>query len=428
MNILHKIFKNQLFKVASLNSFGVIIRIITGFISSKAIAYFIGPSGMALMGNLRNFTSLLENIGILGLQNGIVQNCANNNESKQPINRLVSSLFWTFFLLALSLSCIIFFGNAFFGKLIFGEKTNYNFVLKIIAITLPFQVLHLFFVSVLNGFSEYKKVTYISIYSYLIGLLISLFLMWQYGIHGALISISLLSIFQLLFSGFYFEKYFSFRLILQNRNVDFRTIKHLLPFGLMTLFSSVVGPIIYIFIRNLITKETTLEAAGLYEAMQRISSFYMMFITSLITFYFLPELSKAKTKEYELKITIAFYKSIIPIFSVGLLLIYFSRNFIIEMLLTSEFGQVSNLFLGQLLGDFFRSLALILGIQFYSKKLMKGYFLTEIISFTMLFFSSFILIKLYGSEGAVMAYAITYGAYFFILFFYFRKLFLKPTI
>lgn len=414
-----------MFKVASLNSFGILVRIITGFISSKAIAYFIGPSGMALMGNLRSFTSSLENIGILGLQNGIVQNCANNDESKQPINQWVSSLFWTFLLLALSLSCIVFFGHTFFGKLIFGEITNYDFVLKIIAIVLPFQVLHLFFVSVLNGFSEYKKVTYISIYSYLVGLLISLFLMWQYGIDGALISISLLSIFQFLFSGFYFDKHFSFLLILQNRKIDFRTIKHLLPFGFMTLFSSVVGPIIYIFIRNLITKETTLEDAGHYEAMQRISGFYMMFITSLITFYFLPELSKAKSIEKEQKITVAFYKSIIPVFGFGLLLIYFSRDFIIQLLLTNEFKQVSFLFIWQLLGDFFRALALILGIRFYAKKMMKGYFLTEIISFITLFFSSYMLIPLYGSKGAVMAYAFTYVFYFFLLVCFFKKSFVK---
>lgn len=423
MNILNKIFKNQLFKVASLNSYGILFRIITGFISSKAIAYFIGPSGMALMGNLRSFTSSLENIGILGLQNGIVQNCANNDEIIKFNNQWVYSLFWTFLLFALSLSCIVFFGNAFFGQLIFGETTNYDFVLKIIAIVLPFQVLHLFFVSVLNGFSEYKRVTYISIYSYLLGLLISLFLMWHYGLDGALISISIMSIFQFLLSGFYFGKHFSFLLILQDKRIDFRTLKHLLPFGFMTLFSSVVGPIIYIFIRNIITKETTLESAGHYEAMQRISGFYMMFITTLITFYFLPELSKAKSLEKEQKITVAFYKSIIPVFGFGLLLIYFSRDFIIHMLLTNDFKQVSYLFIWQLLGDFFRALSLILGIRFYVKKIIKGYFLTEIISFTTLFFSSYMLIPLYGSEGAVMAYALTYGIYFIVLVIFFRKIF-----
>ena len=425
MIILNKIFQNQLFKASSLSSFSILVRIITGFISSKAIAYFIGPSGMALMGNLRSFTSTIENIGILGLQNGIVQNCAKNNENKEQLNNWVTSLFWIFCSLALLLSFIVFLGNSFFSNQIFGSASEYHFVLYFITFVIPFQVLHLFFVAILNGFSEYKKVTAISVCSYLAGLLISLFLMWKFGINGALISISVLSVFQFLFSGYYFVKYFSFQLILLNRKIDFRNIKHILPLGLMTLFSAVLAPILYIFIRNLITKEVSLEAAGYYEAMQRISGFYMMFISTLITFYFLPELTKAKSLDKERKLTFAFYKGIIPIFGFGLVLIYFLRNFVIQVLLTKEFELVSDLFLWQLLGDFFRALALILGIRFYAKKMMKDYFVTEIISFTVLFSSSYLLIPKFGSEGAVMAYAVTYLLYFVILLFYFRKLFFK---
>ena len=425
MDIFKKITQNHLFKVTSLNSLSILVRIITGFISSKAIAYFIGPSGMALMGNLRNFTSTIENIGILGLQNGIVQNCAKNNENKEQLNNWVTSLFWIFCSLALLLSFIVFLGNRFFSNQIFGSASEYHFVLYFIAFVIPFQVLHLFFVAILNGFSEYKKVTAISVYSNVAGLLISLFLMWIFGINGALISISVLSVFQFLFSGYYFVQYFSFQLILLNRNVDFRNIKHILPLGLMTLFSAVLAPILYIFIRNLITKEVSLEAAGYYEAMQRISGFYMMFISTLITFYFLPELTNAKSLDKERKLTFAFYKGIIPIFGFGLVLIYFLRNFVIQVLLTKEFELVSDLFLWQLLGDFFRALALILGIRFYAKKMMKDYFVTEIISFTVLFTSSYLLIPKFGSEGAVMAYAVTYVLYFVVLLFYFRKLFFK---
>lgn len=425
MIILNKIFQNQLFKASSLSSLSILVRIITGFISSKAIAYFIGPSGMALMGNLRSFTSTIENIGILGLQNGIVQNCAKNNENKEQLNNWVTSLFWIFCSFALLLSFIVFLGNSFFSNQIFGSASEYHFVLYFITFVIPFQVLHLFFVAILNGFSEYKKVTAISVCSYLAGLLISLFLMWKFGINGALISISVLSVFQFLFSGYYFVKYFSFQLILLNRKIDFRNIKHILPLGLMTLFSAVLAPILYIFIRNLITKEVSLEAAGYYEAMQRISGFYMMFISTLITFYFLPELTKAKSLDKERKLTFAFYKGIIPIFGFGLVLIYFLRNFVIQVLLTKEFELVSDLFLWQLLGDFFRALALILGIRFYAKKMMKDYFVTEIISFTVLFSSSYLLIPKFGSEGAVMAYAVTYVLYFVVLLFYFRKLFFK---
>ena len=80
MDIFKKISQNQLFKVTSLSSFSILVRLITGFLSSKVIAYFVGPSGMALMGNLRSFTSLLESVGTLGIQNGVLQNVAKNRD------------------------------------------------------------------------------------------------------------------------------------------------------------------------------------------------------------------------------------------------------------------------------------------------------------------------------------------------------------
>ena len=107
MDIFKKIIQSKLFKAASLNSVSILVRIVTGFVSSKAIAYFIGPSGMALMGNLRNFTTTIENIGVLGLQNGIVQTSAKNQESKEQLNHWVTSLFWFFFILSLALSLTI---------------------------------------------------------------------------------------------------------------------------------------------------------------------------------------------------------------------------------------------------------------------------------------------------------------------------------
>ena len=63
----------------------------------------------------------------------------------------------------------------------------------------------------------------------------------------------------------------------------------------MTLFSSILTPIVYIYIRKLIITAQSIEAAGYYEAMSRISSFYMMFITTLVSLYYLPELSKTAT-------------------------------------------------------------------------------------------------------------------------------------
>jgi O-antigen/teichoic acid export membrane protein len=425
LNILKKIFQNQLFKASSLSSFSIIIRLVTGFVSSKVIAHFIGPSGMALMGNLRSFSSLLDSIGALGVQSGVLQNVAKNHSDKILVADFVRKIFWILIIVSLSLSLLLIFGNSFIGNLIFNQNYQYYFVLYFIAFLLPFQILHLFFITVLNGLSYYKKVTQISIYGYIMSLLISFVLIWFYGINGALVSLSISSFFLFLFSSYFFFKAFPFQLICKEINVDFSILKGLIPFGIMSLFTAIVTPIIYIFIRNSITNEVSIEASGWFEAMQRISGFYFMFISTLVSFYFLPEMIKANSDNEKLSLTKKFFYQVIPIFLLALIAIYFCKDYIIKLLLTPNFSQVRNLFFWQLLGDLFKALSLILGIRFYVLKDVKGYLITESISFIVFFITAFFFIPLFGATGAVLSYAVTYFIYLLVLIFYFRKVIFK---
>lgn len=425
MNFFNKIIQNQLFKVTSLSSFSILVRLITGFLSSKVIAYFVGPSGMALMGNLRSFTSLLDSIGTLGVQSGVLQKVAKNQSKKEVLSSFVRNIFWILFMVSLLMSIILISGNEYFGNMIFNNNSQYYFTLYFIAFFIPFQILHLFFITVLNGFSYYKKVTQISIYGSLISLLISFILIWFHGIYGALVSMSISSFFLFLFSGYFFFKTFSFPDLFKKIRIDFSVLKGLIPFGIMSLYTAILTPIIYIFIRNSITSEVSIEASGWFEAMQRISGFYFMFISTLVSFYFLPELIKADSESEKLNLTKKFFTQVIPIFVIVLIGIYFCKDYIIKLLLTPDFYQVRELFIWQLIGDFFKAMSLILGIRFYAIKDIKGYLITESVSFLIFFATSLFFIPFYGAIGAVLSYAVTYLLYFLVLVFYFRKVLFK---
>ena len=142
----------------------------------------------------------------------------------------------------------------------------------------------------------------------------------------------------------------------------------------MSLFTAVLTPILYIFVRNLIAKEVSIEASGWFEAMQRISGFYFIFISTLVSFYFLPELIKTNSESEKIAITTKFYKRVIPVFALVLIGIYFTKDFVIQILLTSDFYQVRELFTWQLLGDFFKGMSLILGIRFVIHPFLLHYY------------------------------------------------------
>jgi PST family polysaccharide transporter len=195
-------------------------------------------------------------------------------------------------------------------------------------------------------------------------------------------------------------------------NVDYNILKKLAPFSLMALVTTVGLPLIYIVIRNYIIDTVGIKEAGYWEAMNRISDYYLMFVSSLITLYVLPRFSEITNKNEFKSEIISLYKSLVPIFALGLFLIYLLRPFIIKIVFTKAFLPVENLFAWQLLGDFIKILSIVIAYQFIAKKMFMHFIIIELFLIIIIYFSSVYLVDVFGVEGAVLAHFISYLMYF----------------
>lgn len=98
-----------MFKITSLNSLSIAIKIGIGLITSKILALFVGPGGMALVGNLRNFLTSLESISTLGFQSGIIKYVAENQKNKEVLQKIIATVFISLVFIALVLSGVLYF-------------------------------------------------------------------------------------------------------------------------------------------------------------------------------------------------------------------------------------------------------------------------------------------------------------------------------
>ena len=124
MKFITKIAQSYLFKITSLNSLSVILKIFSGLITSKLLAIFVGPSGMAIIGNLRNFVSSLEGVSTLGFQNGIEKYVSDNKDDKQDLNKVITTVFVTLIAIAILLSLLLFLSANYFNSIIFGLQSQ----------------------------------------------------------------------------------------------------------------------------------------------------------------------------------------------------------------------------------------------------------------------------------------------------------------
>jgi O-antigen/teichoic acid export membrane protein len=195
--------QTDLFKITSLNSFSVLLKIGTGLITSKLLAVFVGPSGMALVGNLRNFVTSLESVSTLGFSNGIVKYVAEGKDDKVQLQKTISTAFISLLIVTIISSLILYFFAGFWNDKIFGNNFEYHIVFKATALILPWYVISAFLLSVINGLGKFKVVIWINIIGNGIGLLVSLYIILHFKILGALLSI-VISPALLLFVTFYF--------------------------------------------------------------------------------------------------------------------------------------------------------------------------------------------------------------------------------
>src|SRR5882672_6856858 len=88
---LKKVFTTDLVKVSLLNGIATLIRMLTGFISVKVVASTIGPTGIALLGQLTNFSNILLTISAGGMNTGMTKHIAQYSDSEKRYRLFLST-------------------------------------------------------------------------------------------------------------------------------------------------------------------------------------------------------------------------------------------------------------------------------------------------------------------------------------------------
>jgi PST family polysaccharide transporter len=285
------------------------------------------------------------------------------------------------------------------------------------------MVINTFWLAIYNGLEKYKSIVVIQIISNVLIFGFTALLIWKKNIFGGLLSVAVGEILMVLVTFIFVRNntdYFKFDLQKLISKKYFKTIK---KFSVMALLTAIIAPLTLLFIRNMIVEKYTIEEAGIWDAVNRLSSFYMIFFSSGLSLYYMPKLASIHT-ETEFKTELkSYFKVFVPLFMVMLIAIYFAKGIILKLAFTAAFSEIGNMLIWQLLGDFFRIMTLAFGFQILVKTMMKRYFLVEIVFNVMYFLLSLYLIQQNATEGVLQAYFYTNVICFVLVLILFRKLF-----
>ncbi|MGB0199591.1 MAG: polysaccharide biosynthesis C-terminal domain-containing protein, partial [Flavobacteriaceae bacterium] len=177
-----------MYRVLSFSALSFAIKFVVGFALTKLFAFFLGPSGLGILGNLKNFTQLLASLGSLGMQRGIIRFSSEWKNHTQKMTALVGTLHVIFGVFTLLGGGLLFLFSESLSFLIF-QVSNYAYVFKIAGVVLPMHGFHLMYFSLLQGLGNYKRVVGIEIAMNLLNLSLTVYLVYRFNLTGALVAV-----------------------------------------------------------------------------------------------------------------------------------------------------------------------------------------------------------------------------------------------
>ncbi|WP_299111806.1 O-antigen translocase [uncultured Winogradskyella sp.] len=409
---------NTVLKITSLNAVVITIRLIVSVFIQRLLAITVGEAGIASIGQIRNAMVMLTSTSTLGIFSGVVKYVAEYKEDKPELAKLFSTAAVFFILGSLISALVLFFGSSYFSNYLF-KSDDFVYAFKLLAVIVPFIALNRVINGVVSGLSDYKKYAKIELISYLLATVAILVGLYTSNLEGVIVAIAVAPIIQLVVLWFVFGKTLKAYINFKNLKLNLNYKNKLLAFTLMSFASAFLLNYIEINIRTTVTNQINVNEAGYWTAITFISKNYMVFATGLFTLYVIPKFANIHDKHEFKNEVLSIYKTILPIFGLGMLLVYLLRNLIIDIIYPNFVGM-EPLFKWQLLGDFIRLCALVLAHQFLAKRLVKSFVITEVISLVLFFVLTKIFIQYYGTEGVVIAHLVRYIIYFIIVVFVVR--------
>ncbi len=410
----------NLIKTSFYTIIATIIKILSSLILNKAMSIYVGPSGLALVGQLQNSLQLISVLAQGGINSGVTKYTAEYHNQNQLKHFLWSTSF------KITITCSAFVGAflIIFSNVISQLTLNdvgYQYLFITFGITIVLFSVNQLLLSIINGLQEIKFFIITNIIQNLFTLFYTVTLIYLFSLDGVLFALVTNQSFVLIIILLRLWRYKLLDVKVFFEKFNKSEAKKLSHFSFMTFVSIFSVPVSHLLVRDNIATTISLSDAGYWQSIWYISSIYLMVITTSLSIYYLPKLSEIKdTKVLKNEILSAF-KIVIPIVMIGSSAIYILRDLIINIAFTADFLPMRALFKWQMIGDVIRACSWILSYLMLAKSMTKSFVVSEIffaITFTLL---SFFLIDEFGLIGVTYAYTINSLMYLMVVYFITRK-------
>ena len=387
------------------------VRLLVNFILGKMAAIYLGTAGFGLLGQFQNVGNLFQSLSNGAIQNGVIKYVA-GEEQNDFKKRLIQTAFSISAVVGLLIGVLVFALHPWLNDWFLDLKKPLLPFLAL-AVSCVFFSMNLLLTSIFNGSKDFKSLAYYNIIQSVIMLVLFVGLTHFYGLQGALIGVVSFSIFSFSIGLAVYWKKYSIYFSNFRFGFDKKILKDLSGFSLMALATILSFSLSQLWVRTHLINVVSLDAAGLWEGLNRISNFYIFFLAMIFSSYILPKYAEAKTGKEILGQIKSNFTFIAGLTAFILLLVYLLRSLVIRIVFTEEFLPLGDIIHFHLVGDFLKILAWLLTNMLVARKQIVLFIVTDIIYHFSFVALTFLFVD--SLQEVTMAYAASGIIYLIIL-------------
>ncbi|WGL98417.1 O-antigen translocase [Arsenophonus sp. aPb] len=387
---------------------------LSGLVINKAVSVYIGPTGLAVIGQFQNFSQIALILSQGAINSGVVKYTAEYREEEKKLSILFSTALKISLFSSLTVGILLIIFSSYWAVQVL-SNIDYAFVFILFGITIVLFVVNNLFLSILNGLKKIKYYIKINIIQSIYSLIFTSLFIVLLGLKGALIALVTNQSIIFFISLFLINKYKLINWHFFTQNIDKGMVKRLIAFSIMAITSAILVPSSQFIVRNYISSTQGLEQAGYWQGVWYVSTTYLLIITTTLSVYYLPRLSEIKNYIELKREILQGYKILLPLTIFLGVIIYCLRDLIIFVLFTSNFEPMKPLFTWQIIGDGFKIASWLLAYIMLAKAMTVIYLITEIIFSLGFVFLSIILVDNFHTIGVTYAYCLNYIIYFIVI-------------
>lgn len=398
-----------------------VIRIGLGFFSAKISAIYLGPSGVALVGQLTSFIQAAQGAIGNGAGTAVVNLTAERSSQPERLNSLWATALRLALILALASSVLISTGAKPVAIWLLGDSAYWPAIV-LGAFAVVMVVTETIITSAMNGLKQVNLIAKTAIGSSLLEVSLFASLVYFFGLWGGLIGCTAIYAAKLMFTCVVAIRA---GLIKPGELVGAYspdTLREIARFYPMLIAHSIALPLAQILVRNTVIDGLGLDNAGYLQAAWRLSDMYVGVMTAALGLYFMSHYSGLSGDGERGRMLRRTTLQLLVLATTAATAVYLLRDLIIEIVLTRQFLPMGDLLPFHMAGDVLKMMDYPLQMALVAQRRVYWYIAQAAGGPTLFALLTEVLIPEFGSQAAPMAYAASHMAVFGMLVYALRHL------